>query len=113
MRAAASRLRTSDSRRVRPVPALERPKATLEFYGSAAWKRLIRDIIARRGRQCEDPACKTPNRGRGKRVYGDHIVELKDGGAPLDAGNILLRCAACHSLKTHKAKQQREFAIDR
>jgi 5-methylcytosine-specific restriction protein A len=102
---------------VRPMPSemehgnsgRARPKPTLVFYGSAEWKSLIREIIARRGRQCEDPACKTPNRARGKRVYGDHIVELKDGGAPLEEANIMLRCASCHSTKTHALARHRNL----
>jgi 5-methylcytosine-specific restriction protein A len=26
------------------------------------------------------------------RLFGDHIVELRDGGAPLDKRNLTLRC---------------------
>jgi 5-methylcytosine-specific restriction enzyme A len=82
-------------------------KPTLAFYGSAEWKALLRRIIATRGRLCQDPHCATPDRGRGKRLYGDHIVELTDGGAPLDERNVLLRCASCHGRKTAEAKRAR------
>jgi hypothetical protein len=105
-----NRITARDTRAVRspPPPAGGRgPKFTVAFYGTAAWKSLMREIIAKRGRQCQDPACQTPNRARGKRVYGDHVVELKDGGEPLDPGNVSLRCASCHSLKSAEARRQR------
>jgi 5-methylcytosine-specific restriction enzyme A len=86
-------------------------KPTLAFYGSAEWKRLLRRIIATRGRRCQDPDCETPNRGQGQRVYGDHIVEIADGGALLDETNILLRCASCHGRKTAEAKRARGGAV--
>ena len=82
-------------------------KQTLAFYGSAEWKALIRRIIAARGRRCQDPHCRTPYRGDGGKVYGDHIVELRDGGAPLDPNNIMLLCASCHRRKTLLVAKQR------
>lgn len=75
------------------------PKTTESFYGSAAWKALMREIIQERGRRCEDPNCETP-RGPWGKIYGDHIIEIRDGGAPLDKANILLRCSPCHGRKT-------------
>jgi 5-methylcytosine-specific restriction enzyme A len=69
-------------------------KPTFAFYGSAEWKALMRRVIAARGRRCQDSHCKTPNRGQGQRIYGDHVVELSDGGGPLDEGNVLLRLAS-------------------
>jgi 5-methylcytosine-specific restriction enzyme A len=41
------------------------------------------------------------------RIFGDHIIELKDGGAPLDPSNIMLLCPTCHARKTAKAAQER------
>jgi hypothetical protein len=93
------------------VPAvaarLSRPPKTADaFYLSPEWRAQVRGLIATRGRRCEDPQCTTPNRGADQKLYGDHIHELKDGGAPLDAGNVMLRCAPCHGRKT--AQQARE-----
>ncbi len=80
-------------------------KQTDPFYGSAAWKSLMRTIIAQRGRRCEDPQHDPHHQREGVKLYGDHIVELADGGAPLDPRNILLRCAPCHGRKTaHERK---------
>jgi 5-methylcytosine-specific restriction endonuclease McrA len=41
------------------------------------------------------------------RVYGDHIIELQDGGALLDPSNVALRCAPCHGRKTVLERDKR------
>ena len=76
-------------------------------YQSREWKALIAAIIRERGRRCEDPACQSPNHGAGQRIYGDHVVELQDGGALLDPGNLLLRCSQCHGRKTVVERNKR------
>ena len=92
---------------VRTLGAAPVVKATVAFYGSAEWKALLRQIIKARGRRCQDVNCKTPHRGEGRRIYGDHDTELRDGGAPLDERNVVLRCAACHGRKTAAAREAR------
>lgn len=78
-----------------------RPKVTLPFYKTPEWKRLVAQLVKLRGRRCED--C-----GReGCRVYADHVQELRDGGAALDPGNIRLRCASCHGIKTERERKRR------
>lgn len=81
--------------------ALPPPKVADDFYSSPEWRKLIGQIIRERGRACE--VCGS----RDGRIYGDHIKELRDGGAPLDPSNVQLMCASCHGLKTHKAKLAR------
>ncbi|GBQ95438.1 HNH endonuclease signature motif containing protein [Asaia lannensis] len=74
------------------------PKQTKTIYLSPEWRGLMSRLLARRGQGCE--AC-----GRtGCRIFGDHIHELKDGGAPLDPGNIRLLCGSCHSTKTARVR---------
>lgn len=90
------RVAVLDTRRVKPSP-----KVADEFYTSSAWRALLRSIIAERGRRCEKCG-KT-----GVRIYGDHIVELKDGGAPLDRRNCQLLCASCHTRKTAAERAKR------
>jgi 5-methylcytosine-specific restriction protein A len=85
----------------------QRQKTRLPFYGSHAWQSLVRSIIAERGRHCEALDCRSPDRGAGGRIYGDHIRELRDGGAPLDRDNIMLLCASCHRSKTLRVASQR------
>jgi hypothetical protein len=94
-----------DSRTARPEPKRADP-----FYLSPAWRQLMATIIASRGRRCEDPA-HDPGRSRvGIRLFGDHIVELRDGGAALDEANVLLRCGACHQRKAVAERARRMAA---
>ncbi|MEN0039831.1 MAG: HNH endonuclease signature motif containing protein [Pseudomonadota bacterium] len=76
------------------------PKTADEIYRSSRWRTFIAKIKAARGAVCED--C-----GSDHRVAGDHIHELKDGGAAFDPKNIRLRCAACHNRKTAEVKAKR------
>lgn len=65
-------------------------------------------LIAERGRRCEKRGPTCNNDGSGSvRIYGDHVQEIKDGGALLDPGNIMLVCPACHGAKTAAAKAER------
>ncbi len=79
-------------------------KAAEPFYLSPAWRALMVSIIAKRGRRCEDPHCDGRTHKPGMRVFGDHIIELRDGGAPLDPSNVMLRCGASHTRKTLAAR---------
>lgn len=82
-------------------------KKALPFYQSAEWKALMASIIQARGRRCEDPDHDRERPRDGIRVFGDHVIELKDGGAALDPSNILLRCGSCHTRKTAAARAAR------
>ena len=75
-------------------------KRAEQFYQSKEWMGLMRAIKRERGCACE--RC-----GAGGRIIGDHIVERKDGGAPLDRDNVMLMCPPCHGRKTAKAKAAR------
>jgi 5-methylcytosine-specific restriction protein A len=85
------------------VPALKR---TDPFYLSPEWRAFIADIVRKRGKRCEDPHCQNPG-GHPRRIFGDHIIELRDGGAPFDESNIRLLCGSCHTRKTIEARTQR------
>jgi hypothetical protein len=89
-------VRTVDHRTVKPAPKKADP-----FYHSTEWRRLMADLYAARGRRCEDCG-KTE-----AKLYGDHVIELRDGGAPLDPTNVRIRCAACHTTKTAAARARR------
>ena len=77
-------------------------KPTLDFYGSAEWKALRKAVIAERGKRCQ--RCSK----QGGRVYLDHVVELRDGGAKLDRANVQVLCASCHTAKTAAARAARQ-----
>jgi 5-methylcytosine-specific restriction enzyme A len=90
-----SRVRQSD----RPVEPL---------YTSADWRALVATLIQLRGHRCQDPHCKKPDRCAGGRLFGDHIIELRDGGARLHPGNVMLRCGSCHTRKTNAEREKRQ-----
>ena len=57
LKARPPRIIARDTRAVRPPPPPaggRGPKITVAFYGTAAWKTLMREIIAERGRQIRD-----------------------------------------------------------
>ncbi len=86
---------------MRRVARIRAPdKQALPFYLSSEWRGLMRRLIEERGRRCEK--C----RANGNDL-GDHIVELKDGGALLDPANIQLLCGSHHTLKTNAMKRAR------
>ena len=60
-------------------------------------------VIARAGGRCEWPGC---NRSE-PRMFADHIVELKDGGAALDIANGQCLCGSHHTLKTNEERARR------
>lgn len=90
-------IRTADLRIARPAP-----KERAEHYGTADHRAWASAVVRRAGGACQ--AC-----GRDHtRLFADHIIELRDGGPPLDLANGQALCGACHSTKTAKAKRERE-----
>ena len=83
-----------------PPKVAHAPKVALPFYLSPEWKALVASIIKQRGRKCE--RCQAQGY-----VIGDHVKEIRDGGALLDESNIMLLCAKCHGRKTAQAKRAR------
>jgi 5-methylcytosine-specific restriction enzyme A len=81
-------------------------KTANPFYLSPEWRALVAEIIRERGARCEDQQCGYPGR-TGIRVFGDRIIELQDGGAPLDKANVMLRCGSCHAQKTNRERARR------
>jgi 5-methylcytosine-specific restriction enzyme A len=79
------------------------PKTANKFYLSPEWIALRDQVRREAGGRCQAPGC-----GRiEQRMYVDHRVELKDGGAPLDRSNLWLLCGRCHSLKTAAERARR------
>jgi 5-methylcytosine-specific restriction protein A len=105
MRTLGPRLATLDTRRIKPAPKRADP-----VYLSTEWRTFIAALIKARGRSCQHPQCRTPNRGQGQRIFGDHIHELSDGGALLDPSNVMLMCSPCHGIKTAQARGRRAMA---
>jgi len=98
-------IRHTDTRPVR-LP----PKQVDNFYNTpefAAWRAAV---IHRAEGRCET-VDKYGNRcvkAKPKhRVYADHIVELRDGGVPLDLNNGQCLCASHHQIKTMAMRNRR------
>ena len=86
----APRLAVADLRRAKPAPKTADP-----IYHTAAHREWREAVIARAGGRCQWPGCGRAER----RMYADHIVELRDGGDwSLVNGQCL--CGRHHSLKT-------------
>ena len=77
------------------------------FYTSVRWRR-FRDWYIGKHPLCE--MCQAEGR-EVTAVIVDHIVELKDGGAPLDEDNAQSLCRACHNRKTATEKQKRGLKV--
>lgn len=98
-----SRVTAKDLRRVQ----LPRVKEADPFYLSPEWRefcRLLKQerwpmLLLTKGHCCEDPHCRADHRP-GQRIFFDHIVELKDGGAQFDQDNVMGRCGSSHTSKT-------------
>lgn len=86
------------------VPALLRAPDKLpdQIYTSPEWRSLVDRLKAQRGAWCERCGSKA-------RLVGDHVQELRDGGAAFDETNVKLLCYGCHARKTAQARQARSF----
>ena len=98
------RIATIDTRAVKPPPKQADPIYSTPEY--QAWRA---KVIARASGRCQDPRCKSPHR-RGIRLFADHVIEMRDGGAPFDTTNGLARCGSCHTIKTLEARAKRTAA---
>jgi 5-methylcytosine-specific restriction endonuclease McrA len=63
------------------------------FYWSDQWVAFRRLVLAER-LQCEVPGCHR------LAVHLDHVVAIRDGGAPLEPANVMALCVGHHSSKT-------------
>lgn len=95
------RIPTADTRRVKPPPKSAEPIYQTPEY--AAWRA---EVIRRAAGRCQDPRCQAQHYP-GQRLFADHVVELRDGGAPFDPSNGMARCGASHSRKTASARAAR------
>lgn len=78
------------------------PKVADPHYSTPEHRAWRAEVIRRSGGACAD--CQTA----GKRLYADHVVELRDGGAPFNPANGAARCGACHTRKTAAARAARQ-----
>jgi 5-methylcytosine-specific restriction protein A len=98
MREFGRSLRLFDTGTVRQPPKVADP-----VYSSPehiAWRD---EVYRQAGRRCQWPGCGV----RQPRMFADHIVEIRDGGAALDPANGQCLCGRHHGLKTARERAKR------
>lgn len=95
-------LGTLDTRTARPAPKQADPELLTPEH--KAWRQ---EVLKRAGWKCQAPGRTAHGRRGGVRLYADHIVERRDGGAPLDPGNGQALCPRHHAKKTAQARAAR------
>ena len=93
------RIAVLDTRTAQPAP-----KVADSFYNTTAWREARQLALVLGAFQCAHCRCKP------KMLFVDHIVELSDGGAPLEQSNLEPLCGSCHTAKTAKARARRQAA---
>lgn len=98
-------LKTLPTRRLKGLErqTLNRLPETDAHLGSQAHKEWRGAVIKRAGGKCEWPGCDRAE----PRMFADHIVERKDGGAPLDLANGQCLCGSHHTQKTLQERAKR------
>ncbi len=94
---------------VAALPPRIKPEAKVrdDHYGTPEHRAWAIAVKRRAGWRCEVVGCEVRHPAR---LYADHKIELKDGGAPLDPANGQCLCAAHHSRKTAQARAIRAAA---
>lgn len=95
------RIATIDTRAVKPPPKTADPIYSTREY--QAWRA---KIIERAGGRCEWLGCGR----RERRMFADHIHEVKDGGARYDPANGQCLCGSHHTTKTNEERAKRHAA---
>lgn len=97
------RIRTLDTRVAKPPPKRADPELLTTDH-----RRWREQVIARADYRCEaienGKRCETAAPAR---LFADHIVERKDGGALTDVSNGQCLCGRHHTLKTTQARAER------
>jgi 5-methylcytosine-specific restriction protein A len=92
------RLSTGDTRRLTPPP-----KQVDQHYSTSEHRAWRAEVIRRSGGHCQWPGCQRA----GVRLFADHVIEIKDGGAPLDVANGQALCGGHHTAKTMRERAKR------
>jgi len=87
------------------------PKAADPVYLTPEYRRWRETVIARAGRRCEGADERTGRRCEKAepqhRMFADHVVEVRDGGALFDPANGRCLCGSHHTRKTAAARAER------
>ena len=97
-------IRTFDGRAVKPEK-----KVAASIYSSPEFRKWREIIIARANRRCEwiEQGQRCLKAEPRHRMFADHKIEIRDGGAPFDPANGQCLCGAHHTLKTAAERTKR------
>jgi 5-methylcytosine-specific restriction enzyme A len=73
----------------------ERRTASSRLVNTAPWRKVRAQVLKRDRNRCQlrEPGC------TGQATQVDHIVNVADGGAPLDPKNLQSACPTCNARK--------------
>jgi hypothetical protein len=100
----APAVRTIDTRTVKVAPKMA--DAELQTAAHRDWRR---QVLRNAGYRCEavENGVRCTKAAPQHRMFADHIVERRDGGAPLDPRNGQCLCGSHHTSKTVAARARR------
>lgn len=104
LRAMRPRIATVDTRHVKLSPKVA--DAELLTGEHRQWRD---EVMRRAGSRCQhtEYGRRCDKAAPLHRMFADHIVERRDGGAPLDPANGQCLCGKHHTLKTMQARADR------
>ncbi len=87
----------------------ERKSYINPLYSTPAYSVWRMAVVSRAGYRCQaiDSGKRCGKAAPQHRMFADHVVELKDGGAPFDPANGQCLCGAHHTTKTVMARALR------
>jgi 5-methylcytosine-specific restriction protein A len=94
-----SRIAIIDTQTAKPAP-----KVADALYSTPEYRAWRNKVITRALGRCQWPGCTRAE----PRMFADHIIEVKDGGAPYDPTNGQCLCGRHHSLKTARVRAARQ-----
>lgn len=100
----APRIPTLDTRTVKPMPKVA--DAELQTTEHRQWRE---QVLINAGFRCQaiEDGQRCDRRAPEHRMFADHVVERRDGGAPLDPLNGQCLCGKHHTMKTVRARTER------
>jgi len=107
MKTLPPRLSVRDNRRLKPPP-----KTAALIYRTPEYRAWRAKVIGRAGGRCEwvEQGQRCPKREPEDRMFADHRVELRDGGAEFDPANGQCLCGSHHTRKTMDERARRANA---
>jgi len=113
LRTLAPLVRTVDTRTTkpppRPVTAYNRFKKRDALYATPEFREWRTRVVSRAGGRCEvvTHGYRCTKALPTHRMFADHIVEIRDGGARFDPNNGQCLCGPHHLIKTAQARRDR------